>query len=125
MSRIQFLLDDDGNPEFAVLPIAEFNRLKQRDLDVSDIRAALEAEDDEELPWDMVKRLMHGENPLKVWREYRQMTQRRLAERVGVRTGYISQIETGHKKPSLPLAEKMAAVLDITIDDLVAPADDE
>ncbi len=120
MSPVQFLTDSNGEEEFAVLPIDEYRRLVKQDMDAMDVEAAGEAEGDEDLPWAMVRRLLDGENPIGAWRRHRGLTQARLAGIVGVKAGYLSQIETGHKKPSLSLVKSLAMALDVMIDDLVA-----
>ncbi len=119
MSPVQYPTGANGEHEFAVLPIDEYRRLVKRDMDATDIESARRAENDEDLPWEMVKRLLDGDNPIKVWRRHRGLTQAQLAETVGVNAGYLSQIETGRKRPSLSLARSLSAALDVMMDDLV------
>jgi DNA-binding XRE family transcriptional regulator len=45
-------------------------------------------------------RLLDGENPVKVWREHRGITQARLARLAGINVHYLSKIETGMRNPS-------------------------
>ncbi len=40
--------------------------------------------DAELIPWELSKRLSDGDNPIRVWREYRGMTQAALAEAADV-----------------------------------------
>ncbi len=42
--------------------------------------------------------ILDGENPVKVWREYREMTQQALAQAAGISASYLSQIETGKRE---------------------------
>ena len=118
-TRHQVISDAQGEPEYAVLPYAEFVRLSRHDEDQRDRQLAEEAMAEEALAWPMAKRLLEGESPLKVWREHRGLSQRQLAEVVGARAAYISQLETGRKRPSLALAMALAKALSVTIDDLV------
>ncbi|MFP6746528.1 MAG: helix-turn-helix transcriptional regulator [Alphaproteobacteria bacterium] len=89
------------------------------DEDAIDIAAAKAAMHDESLPLDVAEKIINGDNPIKVYRKYRGLTQKALAEIVGSKSIYISQIETGHHSPSLKLVGKIAKALDVTIDDLV------
>ena len=72
----------------------------------------------EHFPHDVVKRLVDGEPPLKVFREYRAMTQETLASCANVSTGYVSQIERGTRSPSKKALTAFAAVLKLDVEDL-------
>lgn len=115
----QVIRDAQGEPEYAVLTYAEFVRLSRRAEDVGDRQLAKDALAEEAFPWSMAKRLLRGESPIKVWRQHRGLSQRQLAELVGVRATYVSQLETGRKRPSLDLAITLARALSVTLDDLV------
>ena len=47
------------------------------------------------------------------------LSQETLAEKIGVSTVFISQIETAVRKPSLETAYKLSTALDTTIDTLI------
>jgi DNA-binding XRE family transcriptional regulator len=115
----QVIRDARGDPEYAVVPYPEFIRLSRSQEDLRDRQMAEEALSEEELPWLTAKRLLHGESPIKVWREHRGLSQRQLAEAVGARAAYVSQLETGRKRPSLEMAKALAGALSVTLDDLV------
>jgi DNA-binding XRE family transcriptional regulator len=116
----QVIHDARGDPEYAVVPYADFVRLSRGEQDLKDRQMAEAALAEEQLPWSTAKRLLHGESPIKVWREHRGLSQRQLAEAVGVRATYVSQLETGRKRPSLQLAIALARALSLNIDDLVS-----
>lgn len=59
-----------------------------------------------------------GENIRKI-REEKGMMQLELAERIGVTSSMLSQIERGSKSPSLPLGVAIAKVLECSIEDLI------
>lgn len=69
---------------------------------------------------------MDGIEPLgrRIKRERldRSMTQRDLAEEVGVGTPHISKIEAGRESPSDDLLRKIAEVLDCDFDELLLAA---
>ena len=74
--------------------------------------------DQERVPFELVDRLLAGESPVKVWREYRDLSQRALAARTGLNFTYLSQIETGARKGSIQTMKKLAEALGLDLDDL-------
>ncbi|MCH8002882.1 MAG: helix-turn-helix domain-containing protein [Proteobacteria bacterium] len=68
---------------------------------------------------DVTERLVAGVHPIKVFRDYRGMTQAELARQVGLSPMYISQIETGRRGGSTKALRRIAAALDIDLADLV------
>lgn len=77
------------------------------------------AGDEEVIPAAVVRRLVAGENKVKVWRSHRGLSGRDLAAAAGVSAPFISEIESGKKDASLSVMTKIAEVLTIDLDDLV------
>ena len=99
--------------------IATLRRAEEEASEDATARAAYAATREEEsVPVEVVDRLLAGENPVRVWREFRGLTVSALAERAGVAKGYLSEIETGKKTGSLNTLRAVATVLDVDIDDL-------
>ena len=119
------ILERDGKPEYAVIPIDEWQRVCALAADAEDIREADQAMrnladgDDEIVSVDVVRELLSGRHPLAVWRGYRGLTQKALADAAGVGVSYISQIESGAKSGSVKCLRKLSEVLQVDIDDLV------
>lgn len=92
--------------------------------DAADAREAmreLASGEDEAIPAEVANRLLSGnEHPLKVWREYRGLTQESHGRAAGVGKSYISQIEAGNKSGSAKVLKKLAETLRVDMDDLVA-----
>ena len=115
------IIEQDGKPAFVVVPIEEWRRIEEVLEDASDI-AAFErflAAGEETFPAAVVDALIAGEHPVKVYRERRQMTQRDLAEIVGIAIPYLSQIEGRKREPSTDVLKKLAGALKVTVDDLI------
>jgi DNA-binding XRE family transcriptional regulator len=115
------VLEKDGKEAFAVLPIDEYRALAQRleDLeDAQDLRS-YRSNPGESFPSEVVNRLLDGESPVKVWREYRRLTQGQLAEQTGVTVAHISQIESGKRECSVKLLRALARVLEVDADMLI------
>lgn len=119
------IIERDGKPEYAVIPIDEWRRVCELAEDAEDIRLASKAArelaegDDEIVPLEVVRELLTGRHPLGVWRNYRGLTQQALADSADVGVSYISQIESGAKSGSVKLLRRLAEVLRVDIDDLV------
>ena len=84
-------------------------------------RAWAEDEAGETIPGEVVKAILDGESPLRVWRKHREFTLDALAERGGVSKGYLSQIENGQKPGTLVLFRRLAGVLNVALDELAHP----
>jgi DNA-binding XRE family transcriptional regulator len=55
---------------------------------------------------------------LKKLREERGLTQKKLAENLGISRFHISKIENGTNQPSLALLERIAAHFEVSVKDL-------
>ena len=110
-----------GETAFVVLAPEEYERLRAAADDNSDAHAARAALDDPGvlLPHDFVRRLVAGESPVRVWREFRGLTQSNLAERAGVGQSDISRIESGGHNARFSTMGAIAAALGIGLDELV------
>jgi DNA-binding XRE family transcriptional regulator len=73
----------------------------------------------ESVPAEIIDRLLAGENPIKIWREYRGLSQRALASGAGLNFAYLSQIETGVRKGTIETMKKLAQALNVDLDDLI------
>lgn len=121
--RVQ-IIERDGKPEWAVIPYAEYERLQALAEEAEDVRAYDQAvralgAGEETVPAEVVRRLVAGENPLRVWREHRGLTQVELAQRAGVGQPYIAMLEAGERKGSVARLRVLARVLGLDVDDLV------
>lgn len=73
--------------------------------------------DQETVPLDVAKQLLAG-NPIKVWRNYRGLTQEALAERAGISQPMIVALEKGERVGSVDTLKKIAEILNVNVDDL-------
>ncbi len=74
---------------------------------------------EESFPAELACRLLDGENPIKVYRQYRGLTQKGLAGKAGTKAAYISQIETGRRTGSTKTLRRIAKALGVDLDDIV------
>ena len=109
------LVDDPDRAEFVVMTPEDLTELIE---DAAATAAYHRTRDRECVPIGVVDRLIAGENPVRVWRRYRGHSLRHLAERAGIGVGYLSQIENGERKGTVETLKKIAAALDVDLDDL-------
>lgn len=76
-------------------------------------RARLEDGEDELVPLEITERRLKGEAALRIWREYRKLTQERLSKKAKVSRELIAAIETRRKTGSVSTWKKLDAVLDV------------
>ena len=107
--------------QYAIVPIDLYNDLLEKAELLEDISAYEKAkvDDDELVPSEVVDRLIDGENKIKVWREYRGLSQAVLAEKAGLAQASIAQMEGGKRIGSVAALKKIAKALNLDLDDLV------
>ena len=101
--------------------LAEYDALLERierQEDAEDIAAYDRYRDEETIPFEMAERMLDGESRVTVWREYRGLTQRSLAQAAGLSQSMMNEIERGKRQPSLDKARAIAAALRVGLDDL-------
>lgn len=119
-------LKADGVTEAISIPRAEYDRLRAAAEDLADLqaydrtKAALASGEEELIPAAYANRLLNGDNPLRVYRGLRGLTQAALAARAGVNRVTVAEIETGRKQGSIATLRKLADALGVTLDDLSA-----
>ena len=107
------------------IPRAEYDRLLAIAEDMTDnaaldrVVARLASGEEKAVPAAFANRIIDGESPLRVYREYRGLTQVALAEAPGVNRVQIADIEAGRKSGSVETVRKLAAALNVAVDDLV------
>jgi len=62
--------------------------------------------------------ILDGEQPVKVWREQRALTQEALATKAGISKAYLCQIETRKRVGALKTLQVLADALGVKLDDL-------
>jgi hypothetical protein len=71
------------------------------------------------LPKAVVDRLANGQNPVRILREWRDITQMHLSFKTNLSQGYISDIENGRRVGTVAALRLIANVLDVPLDLLV------
>lgn len=107
--------------KFVQVPEDDYRALVERLEDAEDQLALRRAEAniEEYYPAALVQRLLDGEAPVTVFRNYRGLSQAELAERADVTQATISEIESGRKQGSVTTLKAIAAALETDLDELV------
>jgi DNA-binding XRE family transcriptional regulator len=117
--------------ELVVLPRRDYEALVKRAKKVSNegekiarivkkSDEALAAGDEVELPSKVAEAIARGENPLRVIREWRGMTQMYLGEtKTNVGQSTISALESGSRRGTTAVWKQLARVLEVPMDILV------
>jgi DNA-binding XRE family transcriptional regulator len=110
--------------EFALIPVDNLRKLLEDAEMLADVKAydaakaRLEDGEDELIPLEITERRVRGEPALRIWREYRTLTQERLAKKAKVSRALIAAIETKRKAGSVSTWKKLGAALDVSWEQL-------
>ncbi|MCB0171104.1 MAG: helix-turn-helix transcriptional regulator [Anaerolineae bacterium] len=121
------IIEKNGQPEWAVVPYEEYQRLVadaemlQDIRDYDEVKLALANENEELIPSEVTYALLNGENPIRVWREYRGLTQQQVADEARISKPYLSQLESGQRKGTAEVLAAVARALNVSLDDVVTP----
>lgn len=117
--------------DYALLPMSDYNAMLElaEDMqDMQDIEDMLQFDKDlasgkeELIPSEFAERLIFGENPYLVWREYRGFTLKNVSDAsdaTGIDSTTISRIENNKRDPSVKQVKAIAQVLKLEVNDLI------
>ena len=122
-NRIQ-TIDRDGKPEYAVIPWADYLRLTEgaSEMDDEALYARAKAADEglEPIPSEIAERIFAGESPIRVFRQWRRLKVKELANRAGISPSYLSEIEHGKRAAVttlLAISKELAISIDLIVTD--------
>jgi DNA-binding XRE family transcriptional regulator len=120
------IIEHEGKPTHVVVPFAAWQRIKaaledyEDAIDAAVAKRILEDPKTEWVPGEVVDRLVDGQNPIRVWREHRGLSQAALAARANLPQQTISMLESGRRKGTLDHVRRLAEALGVGLDDLVS-----
>ena len=119
------VIEKDGKPEWAIIPYEEYQRLLEeaemlRDIQAYDEAKASVAQGEALIPSEVTFAILDGESPIRVWREYRGLTQQQVAEKAGISKPYLSQLESGKRKGTTEALSAVARALGVSLEVLLA-----
>jgi hypothetical protein len=113
-----------GGEKIAMLPVADYERLVNLAEDKADILAAERAEErrrngEEYVPAEVVNRILAGESPLRVWRQFRGLTLKELSKASAVSLTQISDMERRTRQGRPAQWRRLADALRVSVDDVL------
>lgn len=107
--------------EMITITKEEYDRLREAAEDLADLQAydRAVAEGGESYPSDVVNRIIDGESPIRVLREYRGMTQQQLANAAGITRVMVTHIESKRRIGSIETLKAVANALGVDLDMIV------
>jgi len=110
----------NDRPEFIILPFKEYQKLIASLEDYNDIQEVKEhiASKEETFPINLVQAPAQGDNPIKVYRKHRRISQESLATKVNVSKQYISQLENGDRDGTTRILKAIARALKVDLEDI-------
>ena len=129
---VQFLLDQHGRPQYAVLPIEDYWALTGETGPDQAARAEPEETKDPlgrdappvEIPPEVEQAIAQGLHPIAAWRSHRGLTQEILAGWIGFEEEDIAFFEENDAVPTVEILQMIANALDVPIQTLLAPEKD-
>jgi len=111
--------------KYAVLPYEVYERMIEiledaRDIaDAKEIAARIEGGEGEYFPSEVVNAILNGENKIKIFREYRGMTQETLAEKINKSVPMIRKLENGSSDGSISTIKAISSALNVDVEMLI------
>ena len=119
------IIEKNGKPEWAVLPFNEYKKLQEALDDAEDIKdieenlKAIQEGKEITVPGEVTFAILDGINPIRAWRNHKQIKMNELAKKVGISSAYLSQIENGKSNPTIDTLKAIAEELNIDIEMLI------
>ncbi len=119
------IIEKNGKPEWAVIPFSEYKKLQEALEDAEDIKdietnfKAIQEGKEITIPGEVTFAILDGTNPVRAWREYKQIKMNELAKNIGISSAYLSQIETDKRNPTIDTLKAIAKELEIDIEMLI------
>lgn len=111
--------------KYAVLPYESYAKMIEiledaRDIaDAKEIAARIERGEGEYFPSEVINAILDGENKIKIFREYRGITQEALAEKINKSVAMIRKLENGSSDGSISTIKAISAALKVDVEMLI------
>ena len=107
------------NKDTVTLTREEYDSLVERNEELEDTLAAMEADNGVTIPHEPAMAIMNGASPIHAFREFRGLTLQQLSNQTNLSVSYLSEIERGRKPGSISALARIATALNTTVDALV------
>jgi len=119
------IIEKNGKPEWAIIPYKEFQKIidsLEDAEDIADIKENLKAISEKKeptIPGEVTFDIIEGTHPVRAWRNFKKIKMNDLAQRVGISSAYLSQIENEKRNPTIDTLKALAKALGVDIDMLI------
>lgn len=116
------IIEREGKPEYAVIPIAEWRRIEallEELEDIRDLDTALAKPDRRMLPFEVTSAILDGASPIRAWREHRGLSQSALAQAAGIGATELAKLEDGTQGATPAALRGLAKALCAHVSDLI------
>lgn len=124
---VQFLLDANGRPQYAVLPIEDYWAITGEGAEPAgreEPRNPLHQNAPGfEVPAEVAAAVRSGAHPITAWREHRGLTREILAGWIGFDEDDVAHFEDNDAVPTVEILQMIANALDVPIQALLPPAE--
>ena len=124
---VQFLLDANGRPQYAVLPIEDYWALTGDEAEQparEEPRNPLhQSAPGFEVPVEVAAAVRGGAHPITAWREHRGLTREILAGWIGFEEDDVAHFEDNDAVPTVEILQMIANALDVPIQALLPPVE--
>ena len=116
------IIEREGKPAYAVIPIAEWRRIEallEELEDIRDLDAALAKPDRRMIPFEVTSAILDGTSPIRAWREHRGLGRSDLAQAAGIAASELAELEDGTRTATPAALRGLANALRAHRDDLM------
>ncbi|HYE34205.1 helix-turn-helix transcriptional regulator [Methylocaldum sp.] len=118
------IIEKEDHTKWAMIPYDDYVSLVELAELATDMASGIDVEPhiapgEEQLPEDLMARLLGGENAIRIWREFRGLTQQDLAERAGITESFIGLLERGRPTCRIDKLTRIAEVLGVHLEQII------
>ena len=115
------IIEKDGKPEYAVIPVAEWRRVEAMIEELEDIRAldsVMSRPERRMIPFEVTSAILDGASPIRAWRDHRGLSLQALADTAAVDVSRLTELESGARRGTRAELRRLARALGTEVDDL-------
>ena len=112
-SSLRYIVDQN-QATHVVLPIGEYEALTERlERAQADMSLPRIGPREQPIPVEVAQRIIDGDPPVKVWREYRELSVEQLASASKLSIGHLEAVESKRRVENAEVVQSIAEALEI------------
>jgi DNA-binding XRE family transcriptional regulator len=118
------VIEKEGKPEWAVIPYPDYLSLVEdaemlQDLHDYDAAKLAILQGERLIPAEVTFQILDGESPIKVWREYLQMSPAQLAQAAGISQAELSRLESKAQEGTEDILIAIAKAFQLPVEEFI------